>query len=499
MIWRKFFRRGLIALLSVIFLFNAAVAGAKVKPYTATAEYFAYQVESQDVAKLRALDTAIKNALEKAGVHLKKYSHSIKRELTDDDTLAITSNNWQLVGEPKFTKTVRKINSTNVIVWKATVKVNVDDDAVQNWLNYDYKEVTVNQAIDVKRAEEKNDRLIKDLHEKYNRATSQAERDSIINQMKDADNVFLAIQKVEEGIKLNYAKGDDNAIKFYDEAIEFKPDWAWLYNNRGFVYYFFHIGQSKRAIQDFDKAIELEPNYAEAYNNRGRAYMSYYSILRRHERAIQDFDKAIELKPNYAEAYYYRGRAYSALNQYERAIQDYSKAIAINPNYANAYSSRGWTYERLDQYDKAHEDFSKVIELKPNDAGSYKQRGNFYDYLGLAFQVIQDFDKATEVYKLAIQDYTKAIELRPNYEVYYFCRACSYAELEQYELAIKDFTKAIELDPNDDYYYYRRGEAYKKLKQYERAIQDFDKAIQIDPSDTLSKDAREDCLKALGK
>ena len=55
--------------------------------------------------------------------------------------------------------------------------------------------------------------------------------------------------------------------------------------------------------------------------------------------------------------------------------------------------------------------------------------------------------------------------------------------MEQYERAIEDFNKAIELKPDYAEAYVNRGNSYLGLEEYERAIEDFDKAIKIDPKD----------------
>lgn len=115
----NFFRRSLIAALIMIFLLSAAIVGAKIQMYTATGEDYANEVESQDIAKLRARDNAIKKAQKQAGVYLKTYSRSVDNELTDDEVTAITSNAWQLVSEPKYSREiVNHSDDTQIIVWK---------------------------------------------------------------------------------------------------------------------------------------------------------------------------------------------------------------------------------------------------------------------------------------------------------------------------------------------------------------------------------------------
>ena len=61
------------------------------------------------------------------------------------------------------------------------------------------------------------------------------------------------------------------------------------------------------------------------------------------------------------------------------------------------------------------------------------------------------------MYKEAIKDYTKAIELTPNYTNAYGNRGSAKDELGQYQEAIKDYDKAIELEPNTAYLYNDRG------------------------------------------
>ncbi len=202
-----FLRRTLSALVIVSILIVSAVVCAEVKLYTATAEDYANEVESQDVAKLRARDKAIKNATKQAGVYLKSYSRSLNGILTDDDILAVTSNAWQLVGEPTYTRTINKISDeTTIIVWKATVEVNVDDAELLSWIKRDNKDKStiITQTLAAQRASEENDKQIEDLREQYKRATTQAERDSIIRRMNQADRDFLANQKLEEGNRLYY-------------------------------------------------------------------------------------------------------------------------------------------------------------------------------------------------------------------------------------------------------------------------------------------------------
>ena len=73
------------------------------------------------------------------------------------------------------------------------------------------------------------------------------------------------------------------------------------------------------------------------------------------------------------------------------ATEDYTQAIQINQNWGNpsgtyfglstAYNNRGNAYYDLKDYQKAIADYTKAIELKPDYATAYYNRGSAHDDL----------------------------------------------------------------------------------------------------------------------
>ena len=289
MVYSKSFRRCLIIALSIIFFLSAAIVSAKIQMYTATGEDYANEVESQDIAKLRARDNAIKKATKEAGVYLKSYSRTVNSELTDDEVTAITSNAWQLVGEPKYSSEIKKLSDeTTIIVWKATVEVNVDDSEIQSWIKREDKDKSTitTQTCEAQKAAEENEHQIRDLRGKYSRATSQSEKDKLREQMTYVDRDFLANQKIDEGNKLAYSKDYNGAIKFYNEALELNPNFAVAYPNRANAYK--NLGQYELALNDCNKAIQLRPNFSAWYQLRAYIYQKFGED----KKAQSDFNKA---------------------------------------------------------------------------------------------------------------------------------------------------------------------------------------------------------------
>gem|GEM_PF-5198970 len=115
------------------------------------------------------------------------------------------------------------------------------------------------------------------------------------------------------------------------------------------------------AISYFNKAINLDPKNSIYYCNRGEAYF----LNSQNVEAFADFNRAIELDPNNSNAYFYRGAVYMKDEKIGKAIIEFNIAIQKKPDYAEAYLYRGIAYEKIGEIDKANVDKKRAKELEP--------------------------------------------------------------------------------------------------------------------------------------
>ncbi|MGO9173721.1 MAG: tetratricopeptide repeat protein [Rhodomicrobium sp.] len=101
--------------------------------------------------------------------------------------------------------------------------------------------------------------------------------------------------------------------------------------------------------------------------------------------------------------------------------------------------------------------------------GGRKQAGLIAS--GNAYYEKQDYDHA-------IADFTKAIDLAPDYAAYNN-RGNAYYVRKDYDNAIADYTKAIDLAPNDAVAYHNRGNAYKAIGITSQSAADLDQARKL--------------------
>ena len=134
---------------------------------------------------------------------------------------------------------------------------------------------------------------------------------------------------------------------------------------------------------------------------------------------------------------------------------------------AEEYFLGGVTAGQQGQYSNAIADFTKAIELKPDYAEAFYFRGSNY------------YSKSE--YDHAIADFTKAIELKPDYAEAYAFRGFVYNKQDKHDRTIEDSTKAIELNPDYSEAYYIRGVAYGIQRKHDRAIEDYTKTIELKP------------------
>jgi tetratricopeptide (TPR) repeat protein len=174
-------------------------------------------------------------------------------------------------------------------------------------------------------------------------------------------------------------------------------------------------------------------------------------------------------------------------------------------NYENFFNL-GIQFKSEGKDELAIENFTKAIELNPNDANAYIERARAYKY--------NDFNKA-------LNDYTKAIELNPNeadfyikradayhysgYDLYYYDDYDTLCKSDIFYKALNDYTKAIELNPNCYNAYYARAMFHQQLdyssvicdEQALNAIPDYTKVIELAPDENYAYYNRAQCYQFL--
>ena len=168
--------------------------------------------------------------------------------------------------------------------------------------------------------------------------------------------------------------------------------------------------------------------------------------------------------------------AYKA-GHYELAIEKLSAALKEDPKNPITYNDRALVFKAKKDYPRAIADFSAALQLKP-DWFLYYNRATAYS------------DQGNEA--AAVEDYTKALKKVPKHSVgesdCLLGRAHSYFNLEQAEPALRDVNAVIKLEPKEADPYVLRGILHKVRHDYGKSLADYEKAISLEPSEARSYD-----------
>lgn len=199
-----------------------------------------------------------------------------------------------------------------------------------------------------------------------------------------------------------------------------------------------------------------------------KARLAYES--ENYEMAQVYLDDALLQEPDVPEVYYWRGKvATTDLNDeiIETAIGDFTQAIELKPDYWEAYFERGKVHLYFNRLNDAEEDFQKVAEINP----SFK---DVYSYLAQIEIQRGNDDKAME--------YLNKVSANGDYK-YYYNLGKIFLNAKSYELAVENFTKALELNKYLVDGYYLRAKAYEALGEYKKALDDLKSAATLTPEE----------------
>lgn len=159
----------------------------------------------------------------------------------------------------------------------------------------------------------------------------------------------------------------NDALHWADRAIEIIPR-AEAYYNKGIL--LMRFGQFEPAIKYFDKAIQFKPDFSYAFLNKGVVIIR----LRKYQEAINIFDKLIEDRPDFPNAYFNKAYALRILGKQEAAIECYNKDIELDPQEIKYYYMNSSCKLELNLKTDALFEFEKGLELLFNNKNKYNIR-----------------------------------------------------------------------------------------------------------------------------
>lgn len=162
---------------------------------------------------------------------------------------------------------------------------------------------------------------------------------------------------------------------------------------------------------------------------------------------------------------------------------DSSASIAQN---ASLYFDFGSEAAKQGDFESALFYYNQAIETNPNNENFFIARGDLIS--GIKVQNKTFEHKSSEVtFQKAMEDYEKALQLKPGNYLAHMSRGLLYYNYQHYEAARADFSDAFDnsiFNSDEVFALGARGSAKYKLGEVDGALNDLEAALEIDSTNT---------------
>jgi len=182
------------------------------------------------------------------------------------------------------------------------------------------------------------------------------------------------------------------------------------------------------------------------------------------------FEKAIKLDPTFAFAHLRLGQVYGTLGYEAAKIEAFKKA--------KIFSDKSTDKEKL--YIEAY--YAGVIEGNPEKRFRIlKQIAGKYPREKLGYELLGDYYWAYNMHQEAIEEYSKVLELDPNYGPVFNKIGIMYTKLRNFEKAVEYFDKYIAASPGTANPLDSKGYVFFRMGKLDDAITKFKEALEVKP------------------
>ncbi|OOG39085.1 tetratricopeptide repeat protein [Polaromonas sp. A23] len=203
------------------------------------------------------------------------------------------------------------------------------------------------------------------------------------------------------------------------------------------------------------------------------------------DEAVACYSQAVSINPEFVEAYLGLGFALTGQLHHEQAAAALDKALSIDPAIADAHYMLGTIAKARDDQPGAIRHFTRALELKPDFEFAYR---DFFDFLLHSGQT----GEAEALIR-------KGILVFPESAEFHFFLGNLLFNRQDFEGAISCHTKAVALEPTAVSSHKILGDAHRNLGHHQRSAECYEAAALLEPDNADAHVNLGDALDMLGK
>ena len=187
--------------------------------------------------------------------------------------------------------------------------------------------------------------------------------------------------------------------------------------------------EHENAIKFFQRAVQVDPSFAYAYTLLGHEYVSIEEL----DKALSCYRSAVRVDSRHYNAWYGIGLTYYKQERYQLAEIYYRKALAINPQSPILIYHVAVVQHNLQKSEKALETLNTAIKLAPkNPIGKFERASILF---------------SLERYNEALDELNQLKQLVPKESSVFFLIGKVHSKLGNTHLALMHISWAMDLDP----------------------------------------------------
>jgi len=190
--------------------------------------------------------------------------------------------------------------------------------------------------------------------------------------------------------------------------------------------------EHENALKFFNRAIQLNPHNAYAHSLCGHEYVYNEDF----QNARKYFEISLNFDIRHYNAWWGLGNINFKQEKYEKAVENFQRAIQINANCPILYSYLGMTLVSMRRFAEALKNFDNAELLDPNNVLNRFQKANVLVQL--------------EKYDDALRELEKLKLMMPKEAPIPILMGKIYKKLNKIEKALHYFTLALDLEPKDN-------------------------------------------------
>ncbi|MBD3271955.1 MAG: tetratricopeptide repeat protein, partial [Elusimicrobia bacterium] len=203
--------------------------------------------------------------------------------------------------------------------------------------------------------------------------------------------------------------------------------------------------------------------------------------------------------------HFLRGLIFEQEGKYQEALDEYRDTVTLDPQAAYVHKSLSTLNMKIGRLEDAIQSTKKLLEIDPSNADAHFLMGSIYLLQGEIPAAKKSFNRVLELDsdnkdallylaglaaennpEQAVRYLNRYLEADPNAPDIYYELGVIFSEKKKgHKRAIEYFTKAVELDPEFFNAHIALGRLYENEKEYRQSIDHYHKALDLKPDNTM--------------